>query len=344
MMNQAKKILIIGPSWIGDMIMAQTLFKLLKQRENCIIDVLAPAHSAAVVTRMPEIRQLIPLPLKHGELGLMKRYQVGKQLRAEHYDQAIVMPNSYKAALIPFFAHIPKRTGWLGEYRFGLLNDIRSLDEKALPLCVQRFAAHAFDKNAPVPEKLPWPELTQPAQSLAATLSAYPVKITPNQPILALCPGAAFGEAKRWPAEHYAVVAQEKLKQGWAVWLFGSAAEMPQTQAIQDLCQNQCIDFAGQLQLTQTMDLMSCVTAVVANDSGLMHIAAALSRPLVVVYGSTSPEFTPPLSSEVKMVSLGLSCSPCFKRECPLGHLNCLKQLTPDLVLKNLTQLLAPPL
>lgn len=329
-MSTPKKILIIGPSWIGDMIMAQTLFKLLKQREDCIIDVLAPAHSAAVVTRMPEIRQLIPLPLTHGELGLTKRYQLGKQLRAEHYDQAIVMPRSFKSALIPFFARIPKRTGWIGEARFGLLNDFRRLNKQALPLCVQRFAAHAFAKNETLPEKLPWPELTQ---------GEKPANITENRPILALCPGAAFGEAKRWPAEHYAAVAKQKLKEGWAVWLFGSKAEMPQTQAIQDLCDNQCVDYAGQLQLTETMDLMSCANAVVANDSGLMHIAAALSRPLVVVYGSTSPRFTPPLSDNVQMVSLGLSCSPCFKRECPLGHLNCLKQLTPDLVLKSLEEL-----
>lgn len=342
-MNTPKKILIIGPSWIGDMIMAQTLFQLIKEREDCVIDVLAPAHSAAVVTRMPQIRQLIPLPLGHGELGLKTRYRLGKQLREEHYDEAIVMPRSFKSALIPFFAKIPKRTGWIGECRFGLLNDIRRLNKKALPLCVQRFAAHAFAKNQSLPAQLPWPSLTQSAHSLAATLSEHPVKIAENQPILALCPGAAFGEAKRWPAEHYAVVAKEKLAQGWAVWLFGSKAEMPQTQAIQELCNNQCVDFAGQLQLTQTMDLMSCVNAVVANDSGLMHIAAALNRPLVVVYGSTSPKFTPPLSTQVKMVSLGLSCSPCFKRDCPLGHLNCLKQLTPDLVLKNLTELLAMP-
>ncbi len=335
-MTTPKKILVVGPSWIGDMIMAQTLFKLLKQREDCIVDVLAPAHSAAVVTRMPEVRKLIPLPLAHGELGLKKRFQIAKELRSEQYDQAIVMPRSFKAALIPFLARIPKRTGWIGEFRYGLLNDIRRLDEKALPLCVQRFAAHAFAKNEKLPENLPWPELIQLPQSLAATLSAHPVTIKPDQPILALCPGAAFGEAKRWPAEHYAVVAREKLKQGWAVWLFGSKAEMPQAQAIQDLCDNQCVDFAGKLELTQTMDLMSCVNAVVANDSGLMHIAAALSRPLVVVYGSTSPKFTPPLSKDVSIVSLGLSCSPCFKRECPLGHLNCLKQLTPDLVLKNL--------
>lgn len=334
------KILVVGPSWIGDMIMAQTLFKLLKQRGDCIIDVLAPEHSAPVVTRMSEVRQLIPLPCSHGELGLKKRYQLGKQLRDEHYDQAIVIPHSYKSAIIPFFARIPKRTGWVGELRFGLLNDIRFLDKQALPLCVQRFAAHAFEKNQPLPSTLPWPRLEESAQSLAVTLSRHPIKVQKDQPILALCPGAAFGGAKRWPDEHFAVVAQQKLAEGWAVWLFGSKAEMPQTKAIQDLCHNQCVDFTGQLQLTETIDLMSCVNAVIANDSGLMHIAAALNRPLVVIYGSTSPTYTPPLSSQVKMVSLELDCSPCFKRECPLKHLNCLKQLPPELVLKNLAELL----
>lgn len=339
MQNKPKKILIVGPSWVGDMIMAQTLFKCLKQREDCVIDVLAPAHSAPVVVRMPEVRQLIPLPLAHGELGLRKRYEIGKQLRAEHYDEAIVLPRSYKSALVPFFAHIPKRTGWIGEARFGLLNDIRKLDEKKYPLCVQRFAAHAYAKGEPLPEKLPWPTLSESPQSLASTLSIHPVKLTEGQPILALCPGAAFGEAKRWPPEHYAVVAKEKLQQGWAVWLFGSEVERAQTQVIQEICGGQCTDFAGKLQLPQTIDLLSCASAVVANDSGLMHIAAALQRPLVVVYGSTSPKFTPPLATKVEIVSLGLSCSPCFKRVCPLGHLNCLKQLSPQQVLNHLAKL-----
>ncbi len=337
----AKKILIIGPAWVGDMVMAQSLFKTIKQAHpDAIIDVLAPNWSSALLERMPEVNQALVLPFAHGELQLRKRWQIGARLRTENYQQAIILPNSWKSALIPFAARIPIRTGWMRELRYGLLNDIRYLNKEALPLMIQRFIALGLPKNAALPAQaqLPKPALQVNQLSINATLTKF--NLTQTKPILALCPGAEFGPAKRWPSSHYAKIAAAKLKEGWAVWLFGSPKDQPVAAEIQQETQHACIDLTGKTNLGEAVDLLSLANLVVSNDSGLMHIAAALQRPLVVVYGSSSPRFTPPLNERVKIISLELPCSPCFQRECPLGHLNCLKQLSPDLVLQAIHDLI----
>jgi heptosyltransferase-2 len=336
----AKRYLIIGPAWVGDMVMAQTLFKLIMQREpNAVLDILAPGHSAPLLQRMPEVNKFITLPLKHGEFSLVERFKIGRSLANNNYDQAIVLPNSWKSALIPLFAQIPIRTGWRGEWRVGLLNDMRILNKATYPLMIERFAALGLAKDASLPDKLPWPKLQCSHEQIQSTCDAFGLVLNKSTPVLILCPGAEFGSAKRWPVEHYAAVARQKLSQGWQVWLLGSAKESADTAAINQLTNNQCTDFAGKTSLAQAIDLLSCASAVVSNDSGLMHIAAALERPVVVVYGSSDPGFTPPLSKKVKVLRLGLPCSPCFQRTCPLGHLNCLVQLTPDMVLSALNEL-----
>jgi len=328
-----KKILVLGPAWVGDMMMAQVLFKLLVQQQADVhIDVVAPPHSGPMVTRMPEIQRFIPLAIKHGEFNGRARLQMAKQLRQTHYDQAIVCPNSWKSALIPLLARIPVRTGWRGEWRYGLLTDLRILDKKTMPLMIQRYAALAFENKAILPRELPWPALSIDADSVARSLQSVSLA-PPTQPVLALCPGAEFGEAKRWPAKYYAQVAKQKLDQGYAVWLFGSPKEQADAAEIMQLTDQRCVDLTGKTQLTQAIDLMSLSHCVVSNDSGLMHIAAALGKPLVAIYGSSSPFFTPPLGDKVKIVRLGLPCSPCFQRVCPLGHLKCLNDLKPEMVL-----------
>ncbi len=340
-MSTPQKILVIAPAWVGDMVMSQTLYKTLReQHPDCIIDIIAPKHSGPLADRMPEIRNFIELPLGHGELGLKIRYQIAKGLRGEHYDQAIVLPNSFKSALIPFFAKIPKRTGWVGEMRYGLLNDARPLDKQKYPLMIERFAALAYPKNHKLPEQLPWPTLTTQAADVEQALAKQNLEKS-QQRILALCPGAEFGPAKRWPAEHFAQLASTMLQQGWQVWLFGSPKEQPQADIIQRETQNQCVDLIGKTSLADAIDLMACGSAVVSNDSGLMHIAAALEKPLVVMYGSSSPGFTPPLSKQVRVITLSLECSPCFKRVCPLEHLKCLQDLPPQQVITSLQELLA---
>jgi heptosyltransferase II len=320
---KTKKILIIGPAWIGDMVMAQTLFKILKQRDAAVeIHVLTPPWASAVLEFMPEVSKIITMPFNHGELALWARYKFAKTLRQEKYSQAIVLPNSFKSALIPFWAKIPRRTGWRGEMRYGLLNDLRILNEEKLLLMIQRFAALGLDKNKILPGTLPWPKFTE---------------IKPEekkQKILALCPGAEFGPAKRWPAKYFAEVALDKIDAGWEVWLFGSAKDKTYTDEIQQLTANKCKNFAGVTNLREAIILLAQADCVVSNDSGLMHIAAALDRNLVVIYGSSSPKFTPPLSTKAKLLSANLDCSPCFKRVCKYGHYNCLWHITSQAVLE----------
>ena len=341
------KILIIGPSWVGDMVMAQSLFKTLKrERPHCQIDVLAPQWSFPLLERMPEVSEGIPMPVGHGALELSTRKALGKSLQAKGYTEAIVLPNSLKSALVPFFAKIPKRTGWLGEVRYGLLNNRRKLVKPDFPLMIDRFNALAFTKSQvksakDFSAKHPIPELITNANDVNTAISE--MALNRDKPVLALCPGAEFGEAKRWPAEHYATVAQQKLNEGWQVWLMGSAKDVEAGQAIVDLIQTKqqgdCHILAGKTRLDQAIDLLSVADAVVSNDSGLMHISAALHRPLVVVYGSSSPKFTPPLSDNTAIVQTDLECSPCFKRVCPLGHGDCLKKLSPNTVIESLAKL-----
>lgn len=334
----ARKILIVGPAWVGDMVMAQGLFKLLKQQDaRHIIDVLAPAWTFSLLRAMPEVRTAIEMPLNHGELNLKKRFLISRQLRSQQYDQAIILPNSLKASLIPWLAGIPQRTGWLGEWRYILLNDIRYLNKKRYPLMIEQFLALGLPSGSPLPAQYPYPAFEVTKQSQEKTLAKYK-PLWRGRRVLALCAGAEFGPSKRWPEEYYAQVANEKLTEGWDIWLFGSKKDRPVTNKIMFLTENRCEDLSGRVDLTETIDLLSLVSGVVTNDSGLMHIAAALKKPLVAVYGSTSSAFTPPLFRDAHILKLDLECQPCFKRTCPLEHHRCMKDLTPGKVLAAMSQ------
>lgn len=339
MQGDSKKILIVAPAWLGDLVMAQSLFKVLHER-GYTIDALAPQWNFPVLDRMPEVRRGIVMPVGHGELKIGMRRTIGHQLRAEHYDQAIVLPNSLKSALIPWFAKIPQRTGWARECRSIIMNDTRRLDKKRYPLMVQRFVALAYDKNHNwEKETCPPPLLSIDQRNLQAIVQSLNLSIAPGQNILALAPGAAFGETKRWPLEYYADIANNKLKQGWQVWLFGSPNEAELLGNIQALCHDQCVDLHA-VSLEQKIDLLSLATLVVTNDSGMLHVAAALERPLVAIYGSTTPSFTPPLTNKAAVLSVDISCRPCFKRECPYGHLKCLRDISPAQVNVTIQRLL----
>jgi len=315
-------VLVVGPSWVGDMVMAQTLLKSLKEcRPDVSLDMLAPPASLPVAERMPEVRRCIEFGVGHGELSLGYRLSVARRLRGE-YTQAIVLPNSLKSALVPAFAGIPLRTGFLGEMRYFLLNDPRLLDEKRLPRMIDRFIALGDGDFAGHPAlRIDTENFKRQVQGRNLDLSS---------PILGLCPGAEFGDAKRWPASHFAALADRASHIGMQVWIFGSPADKAVADEICDESKNVCVNLAGETSLTDAIDLISACRLVVSNDSGLMHIAAATGVEVAVVYGSTSANFTPPLSEKASILSEQLDCSPCFARTCPLGHKNCLQQLKPE--------------
>lgn len=324
-------ILVVGPSWVGDMVMAQSLFRVLAARPgNPALDVLAPRWCADLLARMPEVRSAIPLPFAHGELALARRRRIGVELRGRGYAQAIVLPNSLKSALVPWFADIPRRTGWRGELRYGLLNDLRRLDPERLPLMVQRFVALGVDAGAALPEP-PRPRL-RADQGAAAALRAR-LGLESVRPVLACCPGAEFGPTKRWPEAHFAAVAAAAIEAGMQVWLFGSTGDRSVTAGIRAAlaapAQAHCADLAGHTTLADAIDLLACASAVLSNDSGLMHVAAALGRPLAVVYGGSSPRFTPPLVDDPVLFTSSLDCVPCFERTCRYGHYRCLRDQLP---------------
>lgn len=334
------RTLVIGPAWVGDMMMAQSLLKAVKaQIPDTVIDVLAPDWSRPLTARMPEVSESISMPLTHGQLGLAARYRIAKNL-PHTYQRCFVLPNSFKSALIPFWANIPTRIGWRGECRYVLLNDLRVLDKTKYPLMVQRYVALAYPKNQPLPHQLPNPKLQIEPSQVAAALNKYDLSPVKGS-VITLCPGAEFGASKRWPVEYYAQAANHFQKLGYQIWILGSNKDFTVAEQINQFSNHLCVNLCGKTSLAEAIDLMSLSACVITNDSGLMHIAAALDRPLVAVYGSTSPNFTPPLSEKASIVKDTIACSPCFERECPYKHHQCMKNIQPQKVIEATMRLIA---
>jgi lipopolysaccharide heptosyltransferase II len=335
MNKKSRRYLIVGPSWIGDMVMAQSLFITLKKLyPDCTIDVVAPQWSLPVLKRMPEVNEGLAADVGHGEFSLFKRRRLGLGLKQRNYTHAIVIPRSWKSALIPFFAGVPVRTGYTGEMRYGLLNDRRQLDKQVLQQTVQRYVAHASPGNARSAPQIPFPSLRVDADSQARLLEA--LGLDQDRPVLCMMPGAEYGPAKQWPIEYYKKLAERLLDEGWQVWVLGSEKDKAAGDKI--AVGNDVHNLCGRTQLVDTVDLLACATSVVSNDSGLMHVAAAVGVKLNVIYGSSTPDYTPPLTSDDKknVFYLGLDCSPCFKRQCPLGHTDCLYKINYEEVYRSI--------
>lgn len=373
------------------MVMAQSLFKRLKEADpRNEIAVMAPAWTKPLLGRMPEVTESLDAPFQHGELNWLLRRRIGRDLRGRGFTHAIVLPNSFKSALIPFHAGIPERIGWRGEWRDPLLTDCRHLDKKKHPLMAQRYIALALprdthslpvlpgvlpgdtpltlsgtlsgDTHSPLPETSratrgdthSRPDNERPApqgessqigdwlkpqlqvRSDELELACLRLELKRERPILALCPGAEYGPSKQWPAANHIELANLYLRRGWQVWLFGSNKDRAIATEISagiapDLAAG-CRDLTGRTRLAEAIDLLSATAVVVSNDSGLMHIAAALGKPLAAIYGSSSPAFTPPLSGKVELLATGIDCQPCYRRECPYGHLRCLTAMRPATV------------
>ena len=316
------RILVVAPNWIGDALMAQPLLaRLREKRPGMQLDLLAPEWVAPVARRMPEVDEVIAVPFRHGALQLGRRWQLGRALKHRGYRQAIVLPNSWKAALVPFFAGIPLRSGYVGESRYGLLNRLYRKPDKAMRRHYARLAEAPGDEpHQPLPE----PRLRVDATRAAATRARFGLAGR----YVVLCPGAEYGAAKRWP--YFAELAARLAA---PVVLLGSPNDAQAARGIGG------VNLVGKTTLDEAIDLIAGAERVVSNDSGLMHIAAALGRPLVALFGSSSPEKTPPQAGASRVLWLKIECSPCYQRECPLGHFRCMRELTVERVLAELATL-----
>lgn len=322
-----RRYLIIGPAWVGDMVMAQSLFITLKQMyPDCSIDVVAPAWSLPILERMAEVNRGIAMPALHGNLALIARWRLGKSLRTHNYTHAIVLPRSWKSALVPFFARVPVRTGYRGEMRFGLLNDIRQLDKSVLTQTVQRFVAHAYDRDKKLssPLRIPYPVLRVDKANTERLLSSLDLNL--SRPVICFMPGAEYGPAKQWPVSYYAELASKLIDAGYQIWVLGSSKEKQLGDDIVKDVPEYTENLCGKTNLVDVIDLINCARQVVSNDSGLMHVAAAINVVVNAIYGSSTPDYTPPLINQDKknVFYLRMNCSPCFNRVCPYGHTNCL--------------------
>ncbi|MDE2358892.1 MAG: lipopolysaccharide heptosyltransferase II [Betaproteobacteria bacterium] len=327
------RALVIAPSWVGDAILSEPLIARLRETAmTAPVDVVAPPWCGPVYARMRGVGRVIEAAAGHGSFALSERRRLGRELRQARYTHAYVLPNTWKSALVPWFARIPARIGFVGEARYGLLTDARRLDARAMPRLVTRYASLAMPGGTPVPVPTA-PVLIPDRANLAAAMAA--LGLLRDRPVAVLGPGAEFGPAKRWPVEHFAALARMLADDGYAIWILGSPNDRPVAAALVAALGAEVpgvADLTGRTDLGTAIDLMSAASLVVSNDSGLMHAAAAVGARLVALFGSSSPAYTPPMSPTAKIARIDIACSPCFKRECPLGHFRCMRELTPQLV------------
>ncbi len=329
----SRKIFIVSPAWLGDLIMSQSLYISLKKLDkNCHITLYAPSYLHTIIKRMPQVDAIYENPFGHGQLRLKDRFIQGRQFAKEHFDEAFILANSIKSALVPFFANIPKRTAFIGENRYILLNNYRT-NKEDYPRMVERYVALAYDKtvckNADfLKDKITYPHLQ--AQAQESLLSKF--NLDPHKKYLAIGCGANYGPAKLWPTQYFAKVCDFWLEQGGAVLLFGSQKDQNIVNEIKSkLVQTSpyFYNIAGLTNLEEALDLLSMCKAAVCNDSGLMHIVAALNIPQVAIFGSTSTKYTPPLSDKALCLESSQNCHPCFKRTCKFDTYACLHELKP---------------
>ena len=342
-MNGNTRTLIISPNWIGDAVMAQPLLQLLsKMHPSRPIDVLAPPSVAPVWRAMREVDTVLETPFRHGALQLKERWQYAQMLRARGYADAYVLPNTLKYALIPWLAGIPRRIGYQGEMRYGLLNVMHHDDEPPRPM-VPFYAALADAPRDRLRGVVPRPVLFASGEQVRAVCER--LGIAQDRPLTVFAPGAEFGAAKRWPSGHFARLADEirKADPTAQVALLGSPKDKPVCDEIVAAAGKEgMFNLAGVTRLDEAVALIARAAAVVSNDSGLLHIASALTRPVIAIYGPTDPDHAPPFSDVARSLSLRLACAPCRQRECPLGHHDCMNKLETSMVWHELKLMLSP--
>lgn len=329
-LGSVSPLLLVGPSWVGDMVMAASLVEVLRMREpNRPIDVLAPAAALPVARMIPGVRRSIPLGLGHGELGLLARWKLGVGLRAEGYGKAIILPRAFKAAIPPFAAGIPERVGYRGELRSALLTEARPDSQRKSARTIDRFVALALPEGTPTLS--PRPHLILPDGAQDTAEAKFPLE--GEGPVMVLCPGAEYGPAKRWPAAKFARLAALAAKAGYRVRVLGSPKDQEAADEIVAQSGVPVDNLVGRTSLIDAAAILAGADVVISNDSGLMHVAGAFDRRLVVIYGASSEKMTPPAGRQARVVSRDLPCRPCHKRECPLGTLACLEGIAPEEVM-----------
>lgn len=344
------KIALFAPNWIGDMVMSHSLIQVIRERyPHAQLDVYAPEPAVQIAQLMPEVHHAIPLPFVHGKLDWRKRRAFARGMGT--YDTAFVLPNSLKSALLPWLSGVAVRVGWLGEWRYGLLTHTQRLPKDILTLHAARYQAlielldaPASNNNTQLAQR--WhthAEPRRPKLHVVEQLQQQVRHLLPKKPFVALCPSAAFGSAKCWPSAHFATLADMLITQlDMAVVFVGSASDSVLIKTIieQSQHQDQLYFLAGKINLVQASAVLSLAAASVCNDSGLMHIAAAIDAPLVALYGPTSAVHTPPLAVRFALVEKQLDCRPCYQRSCPLAHHKCMQEITPNEVHRTLVNLL----
>ena len=339
-------ILIIAPNWIGDAVMTQPLLaKLKKQYPDSPIDVLAGQWVAPIYRACSEVNEVIEAPFEHQQLQWGLRAQLAKHLQTKNYQACFVLPNSFKSALIPWLANIPLRIGYRGELRFGLINLALPNPSKVnRPPMVEHYLAlsELLGEQEDATQTLtPVLQVSDTAkQSVEQKLIAGQMD---SNSLFVFCPGAEYGPTKRWPAKHFAELAKALIQENTKaqIILLGSKGDQAIANEILENSGNHSHihNWCGLTNLDEAIAVIAKAKAVVSNDSGLMHIAAALKTPQVAIFGSSDPAHTPPLSEKAKVIWLQLPCSPCHKKVCPLGHLQCLNDILPQQVFATLNTL-----
>jgi heptosyltransferase II len=323
-------VLIVPYMWIGDFVRCHTVVQLLQERNPGVaIDVLATAMVAPLLDYMPGVRQGIIAELPRKKLAFGAHRALARKLDAQGYAHVLVMPRKWKAALAPWLAGIPLRTGFVGEARFGLINDLR-FGERTLPRMVDRCAALALQRNERLPASWPLPYLEVPAVEIADWRRRF--QVADSRPAIALAPGAV-GPSKRWPAEYFAALAKRLVAEGYSVWVFGGPHEKSLADEIVQADHIHMREFTGP-DLRNAILGLAAARAAVSNDSGLLHVAAALGKPSVGIFGPTSPWHWAPLNplSGIIQAPGELACRPCHKPVCRLGHHRCMRDSAVDRV------------
>ena len=324
-----RPILIVPYMWIGDFVRCHTVVKLLKARFPARpVDVLSTTLCAPLADYMPELRQAIVVDLARKRLALSEHRALAARLKRESYGTALIMPRTWKAALAPFLAGVPERIGWVGEWRFGLVNDLR-FGERKRPRMVDQCAALALPAHATPPENWPLPELRVPPAEIAGWKERLALADN-GKPIIALAPGAV-GPSKRWPGAAYGDLARRLIAQGNEVWILGSPAEAPLVRIIRDIAP-EVRDLTGP-DLRNAILALAAADVAVSNDSGLLHVAAALGTPTIGIFGPTSPwHWAPlnPIAAAVQQKIETLPCQPCHKPTCRVRHHRCMRDISPN--------------